>query len=119
MSAEDVAARGEFADVRGGDEPALPDEIGGDEAMSSQAKRFQPVGDEGVVRETPIIEGELRASLSKAVKLRLEMRNRQLVAVGCRRTETALERIRHVHIMKEQGYDSHVASGGPPISNAD
>src|SRR5258705_7002061 len=119
MRAEDVAARIEFADLRGGHKPALPDEIGGDEATSSQVQRFQPVGDERVVRDAPIIEGELRRSLPKAVELRLEMGNRQLVAVGCRRTEAALERIRRIHIMKEQGYDSHVASGGPPISNVD
>src|SRR6266498_1736808 len=119
MGAEDVASRIEFADLRGGHEPVLPDEIGGDEAMSSQVQRFQPVGDERVVRDAPIIEGELRGDIPKAVKLRLEIKNRQLVAVGCRRPEAALARIRRIHIMKEQGYDAHVASGGPPISNVD
>src|SRR6266581_9367222 len=119
MGAEDVTAGFELADLRGAHEPSLPDDIGGDEAMSSQAKRFQPVGDEGVVRDAPIIEGELRGSLSKAVELRLEMRDRQLVAVRCRRPEAAFARIRRIHIMKEQGYDAHVASGGPPISNVD
>src|SRR5216110_241396 len=119
MGAEDVTAGIELADLRGAHEPSLPDEIGGDEAMSSQAKRFQPVGDERVVRDAPVIEGEQRRSLAKAGELRLEMRDRQLVAVGCRRSEAALEGIRRIHIMKEQGYGSHVASGGPPISNVD
>src|SRR5262249_23547986 len=113
----------------------LADVIGRDETMGTQAERLEPVGDQGVVRDAAVVDGKnyrdpgsgsrqpragsREPELRQAVDLCFEFGHRQLVAISRGRAEAGLARIRFVHVMKQQGYGSHVASVAPPISNAD
>src|SRR5262245_12385259 len=133
MRPDRVATSIELPNLLRREKSALADEIGRDETVGAQAARFQPVGDDRVVRGAAVVDGAhslpafaRRASgaprsppFHEAVKLRFERRHRQLVTIGRGRAEATLARIRFVHVMKEQGYASHVASDVPPISNAD
>src|SRR5262245_14557383 len=133
MRPDRVATSIELPNLLRREKSALADVIGRDETVGAQTERFQPVGDDRVVRSAAVVDGDHslpafapRASggtrgpqFDEAVKLRFERRHRQLVTIGRGRAEAALARIRFVHVMKEQGYASHLASGVPPISNAD
>ena len=119
MRPDDVAARVELANLFGGEEPALADEIGGDEAVATPSHRLEPVGDDGVIGQPAVVERELRLDIPQPVELRLERGYRQLVAIGRGRAEAALAGVRRVDVMKEQGYDSHLVSGARSTSSGD
>jgi hypothetical protein len=128
MCSDDVSASVEFLDLRGCQKSALADEIGRDETMAAKAQRLEPVGDERVVGNPAVVEGHDRRGRAarnrdpqpdETIELCLEVAQRQLVAIGRGGAEATLRRIRHVHVMKEQGYGSHVVCVAPPISSAD
>src|SRR5262249_59969102 len=117
MRSDDVTAYVELANCLWGKKPALGDVMGGEETMGARAEGCEPVGDRRVARNPAVVDGDhgpnsgfgIRDSKAhEPVQLCLELGHRQLVTVSRGRAEAALARIRLVHVMKEQGYGSHV-----------
>src|SRR5262245_46303551 len=117
MRADHMSARVELANLRGVHESRRADEICGDEAVRMHPARFELVGHDRVKRHAAVVECQartcrirlraFRASAIKARKLRIEVRNRELVTICRERAEPALARPPDINVMKQQRYRLH------------
>src|SRR5205085_849672 len=90
-----------------------------DEEVASPSACLETISDGGVVRHAPVDDGdeERRQSVSrKAFELRIEFRNRELVAIRRLRREPAFARVPHIDVMEEQRDGSHADSCGQSVS---
>src|SRR5687768_9603262 len=121
MRTDHVPACIELANLFDVKKAAMAYEIRRHEAVRAHAARFERVCNDRVKRNTAIVERHphvrvcvppafaafgrtASASARHRIQLRAEFANRQLVAIGRGRIESALRRVAHEDVMKQQGY---------------